>query len=73
MAVRTGGPGPSGISVLIVPLKGQQGVKMRRLEVMGQRAGGTTYIELDEVKVPAENLLGEEGQGMRYIMQNFNQ
>jgi acyl-CoA dehydrogenase len=73
MAVRTGGQGPGGISVLIVPLKGQEGVKMRRLDVMGQRAGGTTYIELDDVKVPMENLLGKEGEGMRYIMQNFNQ
>jgi acyl-CoA dehydrogenase len=72
MAVRTGGPGPSGISVLVVPLKGHKGVTMRRLQVMGQRAGGTTYIELDDVQVPVENLLGEEGQGMKYIMQNFN-
>jgi len=39
---------------------------------MGQQAGGTTYIELDDVKVPVENLLGVEGQGMKYIMQNFN-
>jgi acyl-CoA dehydrogenase len=72
MAVRTGGPGPSGISVLVVPLKNHKGVSMRRLKVMGQMAGGTTYIELDDVRVPAENLLGKEGQGMKYIMQNFN-
>lgn len=72
MAVRTGGPGPSGISVIVVPLKGHPGVTMRRLQVSGQQAGGTTYIELDDVKVPVENLVGEEGQGMRYIMTNFN-
>lgn len=35
-------------------------------------SGGTTFIELDEVKVPVENLIGEEGMGMRYIMTNFN-
>lgn len=72
MAVRTGGPGPSGISLLVVPLKNHPGVKMRRLEVMGQRAGGTTYIELDDVKVPVDNLVGREGEGMKYIMTNFN-
>ncbi|KAJ4516298.1 hypothetical protein HRR83_001626 [Exophiala dermatitidis] len=72
MAVRTGGPGPSGISLIVVPLKNHPGVKMRRLEVMGQRAGGTTYIELDDVKVPVENLVGKEGEGMKYIMTNFN-
>jgi acyl-CoA dehydrogenase len=72
MAVRTGGPGPKGISLIVVPLKDYPGVKMRRLQVMGQQAGGTTYIELDDVRVPAENLVGKEGEGMKYIMTNFN-
>lgn len=72
MAVRTGGRGPMGISLLVVPLKNQPGVNMRRLQVSGQQAGGTTYIELDDVKVPVENLVGKEGEGMKYIMTNFN-
>ncbi|KAF5854763.1 hypothetical protein ETB97_011802, partial [Aspergillus alliaceus] len=72
MAVRTGGPGAGGLSVLLVPLKGYPGVTMRRLKVAGQKAGGTTYIELDDVKVPVENLIGAEGAGMRIIMTNFN-
>jgi len=72
MAVRTGGPGPSGLSMLVVPLKGYPGVTMRRLKVGGQVSAGTTFIELDDVKVPIENLIGEEGMGMRYIMTNFN-
>ncbi|OJD17603.1 hypothetical protein AJ78_02302 [Emergomyces pasteurianus Ep9510] len=72
MAVRTGGPGASGLSIIIVPLKNQPGVNMRRLYVTGQAAGGTTFIELDDVKVPVENLVGEEGMGMKYIMTNFN-
>lgn len=63
MAVRTGGEGSGakGLSLLVVPLKGQPGVTMRRLKVAGQVSAGTTYIELDEVKVPVENLIGEEG------------
>jgi acyl-CoA dehydrogenase len=74
MAVRTGPPGSgaAGISMLLVPLKDQPGVTMRRLSVSGATSGGTTYIELDEVKVPIDNLIGEENMGMRYIMTNFN-
>lgn len=45
---------------------------MRRLKVAGQICAGTTYIELDDVKVPVENLIGEEGLGMKYVMTNFN-
>ncbi|KAG8626832.1 hypothetical protein KVT40_005777 [Elsinoe batatas] len=72
MAVRTGGPGAGGLSMLVVPLKNYPGVSMRRLKVAGQISAGTTYIELDEVKVPVENIIGKEGEGMRYIMTNFN-
>ena len=72
MAVRTGGSGPSGLSMLVVPLKGHPGVSMRRMYVSGHATSGTTFIELDNVKVPVENLVGKEGQGMRYFMTNFN-
>ncbi|KAL9090407.1 MAG: hypothetical protein Q9159_002034 [Coniocarpon cinnabarinum] len=74
MAVRTGPEesGAAGLSLLIVPLKGQQGVTMRRIPITGQRTSGTTYIELDNVEVPVDNLIGKEGNGMKYIMTNFN-
>ncbi|KAK4151059.1 mitochondrial long-chain specific acyl-CoA dehydrogenase [Chaetomidium leptoderma] len=74
MAVRTGPPGSgaAGISLLVVPLKNHPGVTMRRLSVSGSASSGTTYIDLDDVRVPVENLLGDENQGMRYIMTNFN-
>ncbi|KAI1334432.1 short-chain specific acyl-CoA dehydrogenase mitochondrial precursor [Xylariaceae sp. FL0016] len=74
MAVRTGPPGSgaAGLSMLVVPLKGHPGVNMRRLKVAGQVSAGTTFIELDDVKVPVENLIGAEGMGMRYVMTNFN-
>lgn len=68
MAVRTGGAGPSGISMVVVPLKGHKGVDMRRLKVSGQVSAGTTFIELDDVEVPVENLIGKENEGMRQIM-----
>ncbi|KAL4948265.1 acyl-CoA dehydrogenase/oxidase [Aspergillus filifer] len=72
MAVRTGGPGAAGLSLMVVPLKGYPGVSMQRLKVAGQITGGTTFIELDDVKVPVENLIGREGEGMRLVMNNFN-
>lgn len=72
MAVRTSGPGPSGLSLLVVPLLHYPGVSMRRIRVSGHLSSGTTYIELDDVRVPAENLIGQEGMGMKYIMMNFN-
>lgn len=72
MAVRTGGPGGPGLSMLVVPLKNTPGVNMRRLKVAGQISAGTTFIELDDVRVPVENLIGQEGMGMRYVMTNFN-
>lgn len=72
MAVRTGGPGALGLSMIVVPLKNYPGVTMRRLKVQGQVSAGTTYIELDNVEVPVENLVGNEGLGMLYVMTNFN-
>lgn len=73
-AVRTGaeGSGAKGISLLVVPLKDYPGVSRRRLKVGGGIAAGTSYIEFDDMKVPVSNLIGREGEGMRYIMQNFN-
>ncbi|KAL8661157.1 MAG: hypothetical protein Q9202_005872 [Teloschistes flavicans] len=72
MAVRTSGPGPGGLSLLLVPLLNHPGVTMRKIKVAGQLTSGTTFITLDDVRVPIENLIGEEGQGMKYIMKNFN-
>jgi acyl-CoA dehydrogenase len=45
---------------------------MRKLKVGGHATAGTTFIELDDVRVPVENLIGSEGAGMKYIMTNFN-
>lgn len=70
MAVRTGEDGPGGLSMIVCPLKAMEGVEMRRLKVSGNLSSGTTFIELDEVKVPVENLIGQEGQGMRYISES---
>lgn len=70
-AVRTGGSGMRGISVLVIPLDAK-GLSHRRIPNSGQEAGGASLIELDAVHVPVENLLGNEGDGFKIIMTNFN-
>lgn len=60
-----------GISVLVIDMK-SKGISHRRIDDSGQKAGGASLIELDDVQVPAENLLGKEGQGFKVIMTNFN-
>lgn len=66
-AVRTGGPGKPGISLLIIPLNAK-GVRRRKMYNSGVGASGSTFIELDDVEVPVENLIGKENQGFGYIM-----
>ncbi|CAG8294750.1 unnamed protein product [Penicillium salamii] len=70
-AVRTGGPGRSGISLLVIPLA-VRGVSRRRMHNSGVNASGSTFIEFDEVRVPVANLLGQENKGFPLIMSNFN-
>ena len=70
-AVRTGGAGMVGISVLVIPMN-SKGLSHRKVHNSGQNAGGASLIELDDVKVPVENLLGKEGEGFKIIMTNFN-
>ncbi|KAM5467910.1 hypothetical protein MauCBS54593_005192 [Microsporum audouinii] len=70
-AVRTGGPGHGGISFLIIPLTAE-GVTRRRMFNSGVHASGSTFLEFDDVEVPAENLIGKENEGFKYIMSNFN-
>ncbi|KAI9706244.1 MAG: hypothetical protein M1820_004819 [Bogoriella megaspora] len=70
-AVRTGGPGHGGISLLVIPLK-VTGVTTRRMHNTGVYASGSTFITFEDVKVPIDNLIGEENEGFRLIMSNFN-
>ncbi len=65
---RTGGPGPRGISAFLVE-KGTQGLGYgKKEEKMGLRASPTVELVLDNARVPAENLLGSEGDGFRVAM-----
>ncbi|PGG98297.1 hypothetical protein AJ80_09558 [Polytolypa hystricis UAMH7299] len=70
-AVRTGGPGMNGVSVLLIE-KDFPGVTTRRMDCQGVWSSGTTYIAFEDVKVPVENLIGKENKGFKVIMTNFN-
>ncbi|CAM1506233.1 Fc.00g058740.m01.CDS01 [Cosmosporella sp. VM-42] len=70
-AVRTGGHGASGVSVLVIPLD-LPGISRRKIKNSGFNAGESTWVTLDNVVVPAENLIGEENHGFGYLMTNFN-
>ncbi|PQE19770.1 acyl- dehydrogenase protein [Rutstroemia sp. NJR-2017a WRK4] len=70
-AVRTGGPGAAGISLLIIPLSAK-GVSRRPMHNSGVNASGSTFITFEDVLVPAENLLHKENRGFEAIMSNFN-
>lgn len=71
VAVRTGGKGMGGISFLLIE-KEFAGVKVKPMLMQGVWSSGTSYITFEDVKVPVENLIGEENQGFKYIMNNFN-
>jgi alkylation response protein AidB-like acyl-CoA dehydrogenase len=66
--VRTGEDGPKGISTLVVE-DGAKGLSFGALEKkMGWLAQPTAQVQFDDCLVPADNLIGEEGQGFRYAM-----
>lgn len=61
----------SGISAFLVPMN-TPGITTTRFEDAGQRAIGRGSIFFDNVEVPAENMLGEEGRGFKQVMQGFD-
>ncbi|MEM6804006.1 MAG: acyl-CoA dehydrogenase family protein [Bacteroidota bacterium] len=62
--------GAQGISMFIVD-RDSKGLSASNIEKLGWHASDTGDIALDEVRVPASNLLGEENQGFFYIMHHF--
>jgi alkylation response protein AidB-like acyl-CoA dehydrogenase len=65
---RTGIAGPRGISAFVVE-KGTKGLSFGPIEKkMGWNAQATRQVILDDVRLPADNLLGSEGSGFRIAM-----
>jgi hypothetical protein len=70
--VRTGEEGPRGISAVLVP-DGTPGLGFGAQErKMGWKAQPTAQVNFDDCRIPADALLGEEGQGFRYAMRGLD-
>lgn len=69
---RTGEDGPKGISTVIVE-KDASGISFGAPEEkMGWRSQPTTEVRFDDCVIPADQLMGEEGQGFRYAMMGLD-
>jgi len=62
--------GNKGMSIFIVD-RDTPGISASKLDKLGWRASDTAELAFDDVEIPAENLMGEEGKGFSYIMQHF--
>jgi acyl-CoA dehydrogenase len=70
-AVRTGGPGAAGVSLIVVD-KGTPGFEVsRKLDKMGWRSSDTAELSYTDVRVPAANLIGGENTGFVQIAGAF--
>ena len=77
VAVKTGAGGHQdrhrGISLLVVE-RGTEGFERgRNLQKIGQHAQDTAELSFMQARVPVENLLGQEGEGFRYLVSNLPQ
>ena len=70
--LRTGGPGPGGISALLIPADVEGIHYGRKEDKMGWNAQPTRMIVFDRVRVPMAYRLGEEGQGFSIAMEGLD-
>jgi alkylation response protein AidB-like acyl-CoA dehydrogenase len=70
-AVRTGQKGMAGISLVLLE-RTMPGISIRRMKTQFDSCHGTTFIILEDVRVPKANLIGKEGQGFGMLVRNFN-
>jgi len=65
---RTGADGPDGISCLLAPASTAGLLPQAREKTMGLRSSPVAQVVLEDARIPAENLIGEEGAGFRIAM-----
>ena len=70
-AVRTGGAAHDGVSLLVIEKETPGVTVSRRLDKMGWLCSDTAELSFADVRVPVENLVGEEGTGFVQIMRHF--
>ncbi|MEE8599975.1 acyl-CoA dehydrogenase family protein [Euzebya tangerina] len=71
--VRTGEDPHKGLSLLLIDADTPGFQRGRNLDKMGMKAQDTSELFFDDCRVPAENLLGEEGAGFAYLVGNLPQ
>jgi len=72
LMARTGGAGPSGVSALVVPADAPGISYGKKEHKMGWNSQPTRTISFDNVRVPADHLLGQEGEGFRIAMKGLD-
>ncbi|QSI30315.1 acyl-CoA dehydrogenase [Variovorax sp. RKNM96] len=72
LMARTGGAGASGISAFAVPADAPGVSYGKKEHKMGWNSQPTRTINFDNVRIPAENLLGKEGEGFRIAMKGLD-
>ena len=65
--------GAKGTSLIIVEADRAGFTKGRNLKKVGMKAQDTSELFFEDVRVPKANLIGEEGQGFRYLMEELPQ
>lgn len=70
-AVRTGGPGHKGVSLLVIDSSTPGFTVSKKIRKMGWNCSDTAELSFEDCRVPMENLLGREGDGFKGIMLNF--
>jgi acyl-CoA dehydrogenase len=73
VVARTGGPGARGLSIIAVDGDAPGLTRGRPLDKIGQRGQDTRELFFDGVRVPGENLIGEEGRGFAMLMAQLPQ
>ena len=68
LMARTGGPGARGVSAFLVPGDAPGLSFGKKEEKMGMRASPTVELILEDVRVPVESRIGDEGAGFRVAM-----
>jgi citronellyl-CoA dehydrogenase len=71
LAVRTGGEGHKGISLVLFPTKSKGFSVGKKLKKVGNMASDTAELFFDECRIPQRYLMGELNKGFYYIMHNF--
>ncbi|AAV81709.1 MAG TPA: acyl-CoA dehydrogenase [Idiomarina loihiensis] len=69
---RTGEDGPKGISAFAVPADAKGVIYGKAEDKMGWNAQPTRLVTFEDVRIPAENLLGKEGEGFKFAMMGLD-